>query len=184
MVDVGLIIGAIALIFAIVALALGGYGLTKSATEGSKGSPGPAGPVGPPGPPNGPQGPIGPPGPPGAGIIGTTGGAICPNKITCQDVGKLGDLAKILTNDKIEKLNVLMDKITLGTNKELNLDVNGTLVADRGMFREYVSLQRFFPDQGYKNKIFFKAAGGGEPLEIVNENNNYISVRAGSFNTS
>lgn len=187
MVDVGLIVGAIALVFAIVALALGGYGLTKSGTgtEGSKGPPGPAGPVGPPGPPNGPQGPIGPPGPPGAGIIGTTGGAICPNKITCQEVGKLGALAKVLTDDKIEKLNVLMDKITLGTNKELNLDVNGTLVAGRGMFREYVSLQRYYTDPGeYKNKIFLTAGDGGEPLQIQNENGVFIPVKARSFNTA
>ena len=155
----GLIIGAVALIFAIIALALGGYGLTKSAPEGSKGPPGPIGPPGPPNGPPGPVGPVGPPGTPGTGTIGTTGGLPCPNKFTCEEVGNLSALAKILTNDKIEKLNVLMNQTTLGAEKQLNLDVNGVLVASEGMFRKYVSLQRFFPSIGtgeYKNKIYFQ----------------------------
>ncbi len=57
MVDVGLIIGGIAILLAIVALGLSGYGLTKTSTaiDGAKGSPGP-------------------PGPPGnSGVIGITG---------------------------------------------------------------------------------------------------------------
>ena len=78
MVDVGLIIGAVAIILAILALGLGGYSLTQS-DSGEKGSPGA----------------VGPPGPPG--IAGTTeGGTTCQTILlpTCGESAKL----KLLLN--------------------------------------------------------------------------------------
>ena len=71
MVDVGLIIGVIAIVLAIAALVVGIYGLTKKSTTG--------GPPGPPGPANGPPGPTGPrgaTGPPGAGSTSGTSSTV------------------------------------------------------------------------------------------------------------
>jgi hypothetical protein len=97
MVDVGLIVGAIGIILAIVALAIAGYGLTKSSSEGAKGPPGPPGPAGPAG------GPPGPPGPPGSGVAGTTGGAPCPGIPNCAEFAKLKALLPYMevSNNKL-----------------------------------------------------------------------------------
>ena len=88
MVDVGLIIGAIAIILAIVALGLGGYSLTKSSAKGTTGPPGA------PGPSNGPPGPPGPPGAAGATAGGSSIG------LNSSEISKLRNFISSLQIDK------------------------------------------------------------------------------------
>lgn len=118
MVDIALIIGAIAIVLAIVALGLGGYGLTKSSSEGTKGSPGPPGPPGPAG------GPPGPPGPPGAGIAGSTGGTTCPGSPNCADLVKLKALLTYMEVSNNEIVFKTAPRFTEGMNIPLNKPIN------------------------------------------------------------
>jgi hypothetical protein len=117
MVDVALIVGAVGIILAIVALAIAGYGLTKSSSEGQKGPPGPPGPAG---------GPPGPPGPPGSGIAGTTAGSACPGIPNCVEFNKLKALLNYMdiSNNRLvfkEGFNIPDGKpILLGPNMRID----------------------------------------------------------------
>lgn len=81
-----LIIGGIAIILAIIALALGGYGLTRSG--GPPGPPGPAGPAG-------PASPAGSSGTPG-NTASNSGGLVCPGGQTCLENVRLKRLLEYI----------------------------------------------------------------------------------------
>ena len=147
MVDVGVIIGGIAILLAIIALALGGYGLTKSGS-GTAGPPGPPGPAGgPPGPP-GPPGPAGAGGSPGTGGTAGGGGSSCNNSAipSCVQLAKLKDLtnyidissnATVTNYLSIPNSNLVMSKrLGVGTNTpKAPVDIRGCaqiLVTDYG----------------------------------------------------
>ena len=121
MVDVGLIIGAIAIVLAIVAIGLGGYALTKLGSGGTGGA----------------KGPPGPPGPPGiTGASGLTGGSgtNCTNGPTCPNLVKLKlflNYMDIINNQLVFKQQPLFDeglkipldkKIDFGENMRINCD--------------------------------------------------------------
>jgi hypothetical protein len=155
MVDIGLIVGGIAIFLAIVALALGGYGLTKSGTQGEKG----------------------PPGPPGSQGTTSGGGSNCPGGPTCLELATLSKLSKIINDEKIAKLNLLLDRITLaGTNKDkLQLQTN-LLTSNDVRVAENIILQRYFPE-GYKDKIKLNVGDAGQWLNVQNEFDNYTDIK-------
>ena len=157
MVDIGLIVGIIAIVLSIIAIALSGYGLIKSGTEGQRGSTGSS----------------------DASVSqGTTGeGTNCPGGPTCLELAKLSKLNNIINDEKIAKLNLLLNRITLaGTNKdELQLQTN-LLTSIYVRVAENIILQRYFAE-GYKDKIKLNAGDAGKWLNIQTEGGSYSDIR-------
>jgi hypothetical protein len=119
MVEVGLIVGGVAILIAIIALALGGYALTKSGKEGPKG------PVGPPGPAGGSV--AGPPGSPGSQQGQGTG---CPATSipTCDESLKLKKLSKTIDGIDIGSGDDDDDKIKFNSKTLIGIGIDNPKV--------------------------------------------------------
>lgn len=111
MVDVGLIVGAIAILLSLIGIGLGGYSLTKSGSEGPRGPAGPVGPIGPAGPPGSSSGGSGTGGS-SSGGSGTGGSGTCPSDKTptCDEFLKLKKL--------LEKIDITDDKIIFNSEND------------------------------------------------------------------